>query len=116
MMKQTFKLEEVLSAVKGVLLCKIGKVYEVLDFLTGDNIYTHQLPRVARTCEPHVLKQHPFLNDIDLSGINTDNWQERLAEIKNKYPNEIELIQIGDFLHKDPYAELVDMVVIKTGL
>ena len=95
-MKRKFMIEDVLSAIKGMLLCNIGNVYEVLNFLTGDNLYTHQLPRAGRQCEQLVYIQHPFLKDIDVSDINPENWQEKLACIKSKYPNEIELIPIND--------------------
>lgn len=110
MQTKTFKIEEVLSAVKGTLLCDMGKVYEVLNFLTGDNLYTHQLPRAGKECRPHVYKQHPFLESIDVSDIDRKNWQEKLTAIKSKHPNEITLIQIGDFAHKDPIQEASEML------
>lgn len=110
MQTKTFKIEEVLSAVKGVLLCDIGKVYEVLNFLTGDNLFTHQLPRAGRECMPHVFKQHPFIKTIDVSDINSENWKEKLAEIKRQHPNELTLIAIGDYQHRDPIAEAVEMM------
>lgn len=105
-----FKLESVLSAVRGILLCPIGDVYDVLNFLTGDNLYTHQLPRAGEICQAPVFAQHPFLKDIVLDGINRQNWKERLDEIKSKYPNEVELSPIQNWEHKDPIGELQDMV------
>jgi hypothetical protein len=110
-MDKEFKLEEVLSAIYGILLCNdIGKVYEVLNFITGDNLFTHQLPRAGRQCQPLVERQHPFLKEIDLSGINTENWKERLDAIKAKYPNEIKLIPVADWQHIDPIKEAVEMM------
>ena len=107
---KTFKLEEVLSAVSGVLLCKIDKVYEVLNHLTGDSLFTHQLPRAGRVCRIPVFKQHPFLKEIDTSDINPENWQEKLAVIKAKYPNEVELYPIQNWTHIDPIDEAFDMM------
>lgn len=109
-MKKTFKLESVLSSVKGILLCSIDEVYEVLNFLTGDNLFTHQLPRAGKVCRIPVFKQHPFLKEINTDDINTNNWQEKLAEIKSKYPNQIELSPIANWTHLDPVEELEDMV------
>lgn len=108
-MKKTFKLEVVLSAITGVLLCDIGQVYEVLNFLTGDNLFTHQLPRAGRVVRIPVFKQHPFLKNIDVSGINTENWKEKLAEIKKLCPNEIELEPIENWTHLDPIEEAKTM-------
>ena len=43
-----FPLGVVLSITTGKLLCPIGDVYDILNFLTGDNLFTHQLPRAMR--------------------------------------------------------------------
>lgn len=109
-MRKTFKLEEVLSAIYGILLCDIGKVYEVLDFVTGDSLFTHQLPRAGKQCQPLIEKQHPFLKEIDLTGINPENWNERLVAIKAKYPNEIELIPVNEWQHVDRVKEAIEMM------
>jgi hypothetical protein len=109
-MKKTFKLEEVLSAIYGILLCEIGKVYEVLNFVTGDSIFTHQLPRAGKQCRPLIEKQYPFLKEINLEGINPENWKDRLTEIKAAYPNEIELLPVTDWQHVDPIKEAIDMM------
>jgi hypothetical protein len=108
-MKRTFKLEEVLSAIRGTLLCEIGKVYEVLNFLTGVSIYTHQIPRAGRECQVAVFEQVPFLQEINIEGINPDNWKERLTEIKAKYPNEIELSPVSTYSPIDPIEEMIQM-------
>jgi hypothetical protein len=50
----TFTLGEVLSITHGKLLCPIDRVYEILNFMTGDDLYTHQLggawTSARRTC------------------------------------------------------------------
>lgn len=109
-MKKSFKIEDVISSVLGILLCPIGNVYECLNFLTGDNLYTHQLPRAGRECLPAVLEQHPFLKEINLEGINPENWQTRLSEIKNKYPNVIDLAPVNTYQHKNMISELSEMM------
>lgn len=109
MTTRTFKLEVVLSALDGKLLCSMGEVYEVLNFLTGDNLFTHQLPRAGRVCRVKVFQQHPFLKEIDVSDINPDNWKEKLDDIKAAYPNEIELSPIENWHHIDPVEEAETM-------
>ncbi len=47
----------------------IGGLYEILNFMTGDNLYTHQLPRGMRECKPDLLRQHPVLADIRIKEI-----------------------------------------------
>lgn len=109
-MKKKFKIEVVLSAVKGILLCSMDEVYEVLNFLTGDNLFTHQLPRAGQVCRIPVFKQHPFLKEINVEDINPQNVWQRVAEIKAAYPNEIELEPIANWTHINPIEEAVTMM------
>jgi len=61
-MKQ-FHISDVLTVTTGKLVSSrhIDGVYELLNFLTGDNLFTHQLPRAARECEPWMRTQFPQL-------------------------------------------------------
>ena len=40
----------------------IGDLYEILNWLTGDNLFTHQLPRAGETCKPWLLSLFPELS------------------------------------------------------
>jgi hypothetical protein len=42
----------------------VGGVYEILNWMTGDNLYTHQLPRAGEECQGPLLRQHPDLADV----------------------------------------------------
>lgn len=96
--KKEFPLEDVLSSIYGVLLCNIGNVYKCLGWLFNDYpIYTHQIPKAGRQAQPLVEAQHPFLKEINLEGINPENWTTRLAEIKSKYPKTVLLERIGEY-------------------
>lgn len=63
-----FYLGTILSITTGVLLTNtdppIEDIYNILNFMTRDNLSTLQLPRVADECRPYLLEQHPFLNEI----------------------------------------------------
>ena len=61
-MPREFPIEDVLSITDGRLLCEMGRVYAILNYLTGDNLLTHQLPRAAEECQPDVIRQHPRLD------------------------------------------------------
>ncbi len=49
-----FNYDDVLTLTTGRLVSRrhMDAVYEMLNFLTGDSIYTHQIPRVMREVEP----------------------------------------------------------------
>lgn len=64
---KTFPLRVVLTVTTGRLLTEgkgprdngIGDLYEILNWITGDSLYTHQLPRAGKACRPWLLKCFP---------------------------------------------------------
>lgn len=61
-----FDLGDILSITTGKLVSRdhIGGVYRILNFMTGDELFTHQLPRASRECGGPLLAQHPDLAAI----------------------------------------------------
>lgn len=53
MTSKMIPLGDVLSVTQDALVSRshIGGVYEILNFMTGDNLFTHQLPRAAAECQ-----------------------------------------------------------------
>ena len=62
-MAKQFHISDVLSVTTGRLVSSrhMEGIYEILNFLTGDNLFTHQLPRAMRECEPWLRSQFPYL-------------------------------------------------------
>ena len=60
-MSKQFHLGDVLSVTSDFLLSprKIDGVYDILNYMTGDDLYTHQLPRASKECKPWLLRKHP---------------------------------------------------------
>lgn len=106
----TFGLGAVLSVTTGVLFCDIGDVYEILNFLSGDNLFTHQLLRAQGVCKPHIFQQHPGLEDVDASGVNCENWEAFLSEQKQRFGDVLPLIPLAKWENRDAVDELVEMV------
>lgn len=107
-----FDLGTVLSVVTPILLTDIGNVYEILNYMTGDNLYTHQLPRVAKEMQQVILEQYPNLAEVNTDGIGRENWQEFLKKSIEKYGNSFPIIPCGLWQHKsiNPQDELVEML------
>jgi hypothetical protein len=75
---KTFPLSFVLSITTSRLCCDIGGVYEILNHVTGDNLFTHVLPRACRFTAPLILEQYP-----ELASAGTQEALAKLdAEIK----------------------------------
>jgi hypothetical protein len=64
--KKKFHIGDVLSIIPGRLISPdhVGGVYNILNWMTGDNLMTHQLPRASRECEPYLREQHPDLTSV----------------------------------------------------
>ncbi|MDP1689462.1 MAG: hypothetical protein Q8L47_05055, partial [bacterium] len=56
-----FHLGDVLTITTGRLVSPrhIDGVYDILNFMTGDNLFTHQLPRAMDECKPYLFAQFP---------------------------------------------------------
>jgi hypothetical protein len=64
MITKTFHISDVLSVTTGRLVSTrhMGGIYEILNWMTGDELFTHQLPRAMRQCVPLLLKSFPELS------------------------------------------------------
>jgi hypothetical protein len=41
-------------------------IYDILNWMTGDNLFTHQLPRAMDECRGPLLAQHPDLAAVEV--------------------------------------------------
>ena len=111
-----FHLGNILSITTGRLVSPrhIDGVYDILDYMTGgDSLYTHQLGRAADECKPYLLMEMPWLEEIDTSGVNGDNWESWLQKQVDKYGerHEVRPIHFEDHEIIDPVDELKQMGV-----
>jgi hypothetical protein len=80
MTTKTFHLGDILSITTRRLVSPrhIDGVYDILNWMTGDNLFTHQLPRASEECEGPLLAQHPDLANV----VVPDNFGETADEAK----------------------------------
>lgn len=112
-----FPTEDVLSTVTGVLISDvngIGGVYQVLGWMTGDSVYTHQIPRIRREAQPVVLAMHPHLGEAvaEASQVTSENWQRWRDLWLDRYGAEIAVPKMTSAQHEriDPLSELAERV------
>jgi hypothetical protein len=105
-----FELGTLLSITDGHMMADMDNIYKILDFMTGESNFTHQLPRVADVCKPVILTQHPELASFDGSNITRENVRSILAEAIKKYGNEFEIEPLASYNHVNPFEELQQMV------
>jgi hypothetical protein len=127
-----FHIGDIISAMGGPLVSPrhIAGVYDVLNYMTGDDLFTHQLPRASRECEPHLREQHPDLAAIvfpDWSALTSDNAEatvmawlaEQVALFGETRP--IRPLPAEDHTSIDPITELkmmrpdAEVIVVDDG-
>ena len=125
---KTFSLGQVLSVSHDRLMCDMSQVYEILNHMTQDSLFTHQLPRAQRECRPWLLRWFPQLSDLDLSDVTPENQSQRLAEVDMELRNtldpnilflpsermplafKVEPIPRDDHIWRDPIEEMAEMM------
>lgn len=109
---QYFPVNVVLTIAHNKLLCDIGDVYRVCNFLTGDNLFTHQLPRAHHILQPWVLEQLPQLRDWDESSITSENYRTHIEVAKIKFGESLPLTPLPRerWTYIDPIEEAKAMV------
>lgn len=125
-----FHISDILSITTGRLVSNrhMEGIYAILNHMTGDNLFTHQLPRAARECAPVLLAAYPQLSTddpitarclaaMDL-GIKAGDRENAVIGVVEKIRSEhglSEMLEVpelfhGESSHADPLEELVAMV------
>lgn len=107
-----FATADIVSAATGIMCSRsMDDIYQIMNYLTGDNLFTHQLPRALRVCKEHVKKQCPWVDTLDPTAITVDNYEQwrRAADLKVGAEHELQPLPPGVWESKDPIQELKDM-------
>jgi hypothetical protein len=91
-MQKEFNIRDLLSITTGRLISDkhIADVYEVMDFMTDNNFYTHELPDSSISCRKIILKQFPELEkaeapeDLNYLFNLINSFEEDLKDIKKE--------------------------------
>lgn len=111
-----FHLGDVLSIItrRPVSPRSLDGVYDILSFMTGHSVYTHEIPGAIRECRPYLLIQFPQLAEIDASDVNIENRATWLAEQVARYGEEFEVKSLPSpsnvHWFNNPIAEAVGIV------
>jgi len=121
-----FHISDVLSITHGRLVSTrhMDGIYDICNFLTGDNIFTHQLPRVISECKGWLLTLHPALHELPLvtdeeilamklvSGKPAEWWRLWVQAQIEHFGEYLDVEPMPKDIHefKDPIAEAVEMV------
>lgn len=109
-----FHLGDVLSVTDGRLMSPrhMDGIYEILNFMTGDSLFTHQLPRAMKECQPYLLKQFPQLSGISFGPVTKENFDSVLEDLCAEYGEHLLVERLPKDAHEfiDPMSELAEKV------
>lgn len=109
-----FPTSAVLGVVTGVLLGDIGGIYEVLNYMTGESVFTHQIPRISREAGPVIIAMHPSVADAIAESelVTPENFREWLSRWEARYGAAIAVPMMDEGQHEriDPHSELAEKV------
>lgn len=115
-MSKRFTLGVVLSVTTGKLLCPFDELHEFLDYLTGQSLFTHQLPRAADSARPYIFSIYP---DVEFTVVppidgSREQREDQVRDfldglVRSGYQSEYEFEPMKDFEAKDPIQELIEI-------
>ncbi len=82
-MAKEFHLGALISVTTGAMVCPTGdpkEFFDLLNYMTADNLDSHEIAGAMKECRPFLLKQFSFLSDINIQRVNSENFQEWLSE------------------------------------
>lgn len=115
MTDRLFPLADILSMTTGRLLSRrhMDGIYNIADWMTGENLFTHQLPRAADTCGPALLDQHPQLRGVEPpADIDAPDLMVWLANVEREHGEQLPVVPLppGAWERRNPIEELCDRV------
>lgn len=109
-----FPTQDVLSTVTGMLMGDIGGVYLVLNWMTGESVYTHQLPRIGREAAPVLLAAHPELQSAvdEAEQVTPENYTQWRDTWLDRYGPIISVpkFDAGSHEYRKPLSELAETI------
>lgn len=108
-----FKIGTVLTISHGTVLTDMQSIYNILNYMLTDRIYTHQIPRALKTCEKYIIEQHPQLKQWDIFNkeVTNENYKEYLKKAEQMFGTELEINKVPDgvWIHRDATEEAEEL-------
>lgn len=109
-----FHLGDILTITTGKLVSPrhMEGVYDILNFMTGDNLFTHQLGRASNECKPALLEQHPQLVAVTGDEVTPKNFKAWIEAQCAEFGDELLVRPLPEHAHEfiDPMSELAEKV------
>ena len=110
---KVFHVGDLLSVTTGRMVSPSGidGIYNILNFMTGSDLFTHQLPRAAEVCGPVLLRQYPVLSEVVIGELDPKTFDAWLANVEAQVGTsfEVDPLPADAYTAKHPLDELAEM-------
>lgn len=108
---RTFHLGTILSVTTGTVVGPGGfsDVHDLIEYMAGEPVWTHQLPRVGRECVAPLRDQFPQLADVVVPQLaSPEDYLDWLETQTRRYGTwfEVKPLAAGDHTSIDPLSEM----------
>lgn len=113
MATREFPLADALSVTTEKLLSRrhMDGIYEILSYMTGQSLFTHQLGDACDKAKPALISQHPQLAELQPpDGLDRADLMAWLVEAERVHGETIKVTPLSDWEHRDPIEDLCDKV------
>lgn len=86
----------VFSLCQPRLACEFAKVHEAIEFIAGQSVWTHSIPRVMKGIEPSLRSQFPWAFSEDAVAVN-----QAIADFVDSHSGNIDREAVSDFIGKE---------------
>jgi hypothetical protein len=102
-----FHIGALLTVATGKFLTLGGlkELYEIYSFMTGEDLFTHQLPRAMEQCQPVLLEQYPQFKNIDVPALNKTNIGDWLKIQAEQFG---EILPVKQLVNHEPIDPIVE--------
>lgn len=112
--ERNFDLGTVLTITSGgILFTNMDNVYDILNFLSNDKIYSHQIARIIKVAQVYVLEKYPKLDGVgkDIIFNSEQDVKAFIDEQKIIYGDSFALSPMSEEMYQyiDPIEEMMDM-------
>jgi hypothetical protein len=121
-MSKKFHITQLLSVYTGILFQTPGTeypiegVYEILDYMTGEELQTVALPRASKKAKPYLERQFPWLASLNYKSEYTNEELDIIIKAQKTFTNNqinqhgewFDVISMfeGDHEVLDPYEDI----------
>ena len=107
-----FHISDVLTVITGYHLSRDGVagVYRILNYMTGADIYTHQIPRALASCAPVLKAQFPHLAEAETQWSGASTQEDCAAWVAQFEPEYLDVRALDTCENRDPIAEAIGMM------